>query len=167
MGELDHKEDWGPKKWCFRTVTLDKTLASPLDNKEIKPVHPKENQPWIFTGRTDAEAEAPILWPPDGKSWHWKTLMLGKVGGRRRRGARVDEMVGWYYRLNEHEFEQTPGDSEGTFGVLQPMGSQRIRDLWVSEQQQKLYEKRYEGKDKHTRTRTHAHTHTHTHTHKR
>ena len=87
MGELDHKEDWGPKKWCFRTVTLDKTLASPLDNKEIKPVHPKENQPWIFPGRTDADAATPGLWAPDVKSWFIrKHLNAGKDWRQRRRG---------------------------------------------------------------------------------
>ena len=69
MWELDHKEGWTPKNWCFWTVVLEKTLESPLDNKEIKIVNTKGNQPWIFIGRTDAEAEAPILWPPDGKNW--------------------------------------------------------------------------------------------------
>ena len=69
MWELDHKEGWAPKNWCFWTVVLEKTLESPLDWKEIKPVNPKGNQCWIFIGRTDAEAEAPIIWPPDGKSW--------------------------------------------------------------------------------------------------
>ena len=69
MWELAHKEGWVPKNWCFWTVVLEKTLESPLDSKEIQPVHPKGNQPWIFIGRTDAEAEAPVLWPPDAKSW--------------------------------------------------------------------------------------------------
>ena len=87
MWELDHKEGWAPKNWCFWTVVLEKTLESPLDCKEIQPVHPKGNQPWIFIGRTDAEAEAPIHWPPDAKSDSLeKTLMLGKIEGRRRRG---------------------------------------------------------------------------------
>ena len=86
MWELDHKEGWAPKNWCFWTVLLEKTLESPLDSKEVKPVHPKGNQPWIFIGRTVAEAEAPILWPPDMKSQLMgKTLMLGKIEGRRRR----------------------------------------------------------------------------------
>ena len=84
MWELDYKESWVPKKWCFWTVVLEKTLESPLDNKAIKPVNPKGNQCWIFIGRTDAEAETPILWPPDPLE---KTLMLGKVEGRRRRGS--------------------------------------------------------------------------------
>ena len=87
MWELDYKESWALKIWCFWTVVLEKTLESHLDSKEIQPVHPKGNQPWIFTGRTDAEAEAPILWPPDSKKWLIEmTLMLGKIEGGRRRG---------------------------------------------------------------------------------
>jgi len=87
MWELDSKESWTLKNWCFWTVVLEKTLESPLDCKEIQPVHPKGDQPWMFTGRTDVEAETPILWPPDTKSWLvGKTLMLGKIEGRRRRG---------------------------------------------------------------------------------
>ena len=88
MWELDYKESWVPKNWCFWTVVLEKTLVSPLDCKEIQPVHPKGNQSWIFIGRTDVEAETPVVLPPDVKHWLiWnKTLMLGKVEGRRRRG---------------------------------------------------------------------------------
>ena len=87
MWELDYKESWASKKWCFWTVVLEKTLESPLDSKEIQPVHPKGNQSWISSGRTDAEAETPILWLPDVKNWLiGKTLMLRKVEGRRRRG---------------------------------------------------------------------------------
>ena len=87
MQELDCEESWAQKNWCFWTVALEKTLESPLDCKEIQPVHPKENQSWIFVGRTDAEAETPILWPPDLKSWLiWKDLDAGKIEGRRRRG---------------------------------------------------------------------------------
>ena len=87
MWELDYKESWVLKNWCFWTVMFEKTLESPLDCKEIQPVHPKGNQSWIFIGRTDAEAEMPILWPPDMKNWLiLKTLMLGKIEGRRRRG---------------------------------------------------------------------------------
>ena len=85
MWELDYKESWALKNWCFWIVVLEKILESPLDCKEIQPVHPKGNQSWIFIGRTDAEAEAPIFWPPDGKSSLEKTLMLGKIEGRRRR----------------------------------------------------------------------------------
>ena len=84
--ELDHKEGWVPENWCFQIVVLEETRESPLGCKEIKPVNPKGNQPWIFIGRTDAEAEAPIHWPPDLKSWTLeKTLILGKIEGRRRR----------------------------------------------------------------------------------
>ena len=83
--ELVHKEGWSPKPWCFQTVMLEKTLESSLDCRGIKPVHPKGNQPWLFIGRTDAEAEAPILWPPDAKSLLGKTLILGKTEGKRRR----------------------------------------------------------------------------------
>ena len=83
MWELDHKEGWALKKWCFQTVVLEKTLENPLHSKEIKPVNPKGNQPWIFIGRTDAEAATPVLWPPDSSE---KTLMLGKIEGGRRGG---------------------------------------------------------------------------------
>ena len=110
--ELDHKEGWAPKNWCFWTMVLEKTLESPLDSKEIKPVNLKENQPWIFIGRTDAKAEAPILRPPDAKS-----LLIGKdpAGGkdwRQEKGMTDDEMVGWHHWFNGQQFEQTPGDSE-------------------------------------------------------
>ena len=87
MWDLDYKESWAPKNWYFWTVVLEKTLENPLDCKESQPVHPKGNQSWIFIGRTDVEAETPILWLPVGKSWLiWKTLILGKIEGRRRRG---------------------------------------------------------------------------------
>ena len=89
MWELDHKESWVPKNWCFWTVAVEKTLESPLDCRDIKPVNPKGNQSWIFIRRSDAEAETPILWPPDVKNWQflmWKRLMLGKIEGRRRKG---------------------------------------------------------------------------------
>ena len=89
MWELDHKESWALKNWCFWTVVLEKTPESPLDCKEVQPVHPKGNQSWIFIGRTDAEAESPILWPPDVKNWLiWKDPDPGKIEGRRRRGNR-------------------------------------------------------------------------------
>ena len=110
--ELDHKEGWAPKNWCFQTMVLEKTLQSLLDSKEIKSVNPKRNQPWIFIGRTDAEA--PILWPPYVKSWLiWKDPDTGKDRGQEEKGMTEDEMVGWHHWLNGHESEQTPGDSEG------------------------------------------------------
>ena len=90
LWELDCKESWELKNWCFSTVVLEKTVESPLDSKEIQPVHPKGNQSWIFIGRTDAEAETPILWPPDAKNWLiWKDLMLGKIEGGRRGRQRL------------------------------------------------------------------------------
>ena len=111
--ELYHKEGWVPKNWYLQIVVLEKTLESPLDCKEIKPTHPKASQPWILIGRTDAEAEAPILWPPDAKS-HLisKDTDAGKDWGQEQR-VKKDEMIGWHHWLNGHEFEQTPGDSKG------------------------------------------------------
>ena len=103
--ELDCKEIWVLKNWCFWTVVLEKTLESPMDSKEIQPVQPKGNQSWIFIGRTDAEAETLILWPPDVKNWLiWKDPDAGK-DWRWEKGTTEDEMVGWYHRLNGHEFE--------------------------------------------------------------
>ena len=101
------------KNWCIQAVVLEKTFESPLDCKEIKPVNPKGNQLWIFIGRTDAEAEVPILWPPDAKNWLiGKDPDPGKDWGQEKEATEF-EMVGWYHWLNGHEFEQTPGDSEG------------------------------------------------------
>ena len=94
MWELDYKESLAPKNWCFWTVVLEKTLESPLDCKEIQPVHPKGDQSWMFIGRTDVEAETPILWPPDAKSWLiWKDLDVGNHSGREEKGTTEDEMV--------------------------------------------------------------------------
>ena len=95
MWELDYKESWTPKNWCFQTVGLKNTLESPLDCKEVQPVHPRGNQSWIFIVRTDAEAETPILWPPDVKSWLiWKVCDAGKDWGQEEKGLTEDEMVG-------------------------------------------------------------------------
>ena len=105
MWELDYKESWVPRNWCFWTVVLEKTLQSPLDCKGIQPVHPKGNWSWIFTGRTDAKAETPILWPPDGKNWlFWKNPNAGKDWRLEEKGITEDEMVGWCHWLNGHEF---------------------------------------------------------------
>ena len=105
--------------WCIWTVVLEKTLESPLDCKEIQPVHPKGNQPWLFIGRTDAEAEAPTLWPPDVKSWlTGKDPDAGKDWGQKENKTTEDVMVGWHHWLNGHEFEQTLGDSEGQESLL-------------------------------------------------
>ena len=106
MWELDYKESWALKNWCFWTVVLEKTLESPLDSKEIQPVHPKGNQTWIFIGRTDAEAETPILWPPDVKNWLiGKDADVGKDWWQEEKGTTEDEMVGWHHQLPE--FTQT------------------------------------------------------------
>ena len=124
MWELDYKESSAPKNWCFWTMVLEKTLESPLDSKEIQPVHPEGNQSWIFIGMTDAEAETPVLWPPDGKNWLiGKTLMLEKIEGGRRRG-RQDEMIGWHHWLDGHEFAQVlrTGDGQGGPVCCSPWG---------------------------------------------
>ena len=110
--ELDYKESWVPKNWCFRTMVLEKTLESPLDSKEINPVIPTGNEPWIFIGRTVAKAEAPILWPPDSKSQLTGKDPDAKKDWGQEKGVKEDEMLEWHHRLNGHEFEQTPGDSE-------------------------------------------------------
>ena len=119
MWELDHKEGWAPKHWCFWTMVLEKTLESPLDSKKTKPVNPKGNQPWISFGRTVAEAEAPILWPPDVKS-----QLIGKDAdarqdwGQEEMGVAEDETVGWHHWFNGHEFKQTQGDGEGQGSLI-------------------------------------------------
>ena len=105
MWELDSKERWAPKTWCFWTVVLEKTLERPLDCKEIQPVHPKGDQSWVFIGRTDAEAETPILWPPHVKSrLIWKDSDAGTDWGQEEKGMTEDEMAGWHHRLDGHEF---------------------------------------------------------------
>ena len=112
MWEMDHKEGWTLKNLCFQIMVPEKTLESPLDCKEIKPVNLKENQPWILIGRTDAKA--PMLWPPDAKSQLiGKDLDAGKDWGQKEKAVTEDEMVGWHHWLNGHELEQTPGDSRG------------------------------------------------------
>ena len=106
MWELDYKESWAPSSWCFWTVVLEKTLESPLDCKETQPVHPEGDQSWVFVGRTDAEAETPVLWPPHAKSWLIpKVPDAGKDWGQEEKGMTEDEMVGWRHRLDGHEFE--------------------------------------------------------------
>ena len=132
-----------PKNWCFWTLELEKTLESPLDSKEIKPVNLKENQPWIFIGRNDAEAEAPVLWPPDVKSlFIGKNPDAGKDWGQEKR-VTEDEMVGWHHQLHGHVFEQTLGDSggPGTLVCCIHMGLQRVGHDQATEQQHHLYVK--------------------------
>ena len=125
MWELDHKESWALKNWCFWTLVLEKTLESPLDCKEIHLVSPKGNQPWIFIGMTDAEAEAPILCPPDAKNWLLgKDPDAGKDWRQEEKGRTEDEMVGWHHWFNGHEFEQAPavGDGQGSLVCYSPWG---------------------------------------------
>ena len=132
--ELDHKEGWAPKNGCFWIVVLEKTLESPSDSKEIKPVNPKGNQSWILIGRNDTEV--PILCPPDAKSWLIrKDPDAGKDWMQDEKGIAEDEMVGWHHRLNGHEFEQGSRRwwRTGNPGVLQSMGSQRVRHDWATE----------------------------------
>ena len=115
--KLDYKENWVLKNWCFWTEVLEKTLDSPLDCKEIQPVHPKGNQSWIFIGRTDAEVDAPILWPPDVKNWLiGKDPDAGKDWRQEEKGITEDEMLGWHRWLDGHEFEQAlgVGDAQGS-----------------------------------------------------
>ena len=114
LWELYHNEGWAAKNRCFWTVVLEKTLGRPLNSKETKPVNPKGNQPWIFIGSTDAEAEAPVLWLPESKKSQLigKDPDAGKDWGQEEKGTTEDEMVGWHHWLNGCEFEQTPGDDE-------------------------------------------------------
>ena len=131
MWELDQKESWVPKNWCFWTVVLKKTLESPFDYKEIQPVNPKGNQSWLFIGKTDVEAETPILWPPDAKSWLiWRDPDAGKDWGQEAKGMAEDEMVGWHHRLDGHEFEQALGvdvDREAWCAAVYGAGKSRTR----------------------------------------
>ena len=132
MWELDYEESWAPKNWCFWTVVLEKTLESPLDCKEIQPAHCKGNQSWVFIGRTDAEAETPILWPPHAKSWlTGKDPMLGGIGGRRRRGR---QRMRWLDG-NTNSMDMNSGSLwwTGRRGVLQFMGLQRVGQDWETE----------------------------------
>ena len=124
MWQLDYKESWAPKNWCFWTVVLNKTLESPLDCKEIQPVHSEGDQSWVFIGRTDVEAETPILWPPDAKSWLiWKDPDAQKDWGQEEKGTTEDKMVGWHHWLNGCECEWTPGVGDGP-------GGQACCDSW-------------------------------------
>ena len=130
MWELDYKESWVQKNWCFWTVVLEKTLESPLDCKEIQPVHPKGDQSWIFIWRTDAKAETPILWPPDVENWLiGKDPDAWKDWRQEEKGMTKDRMVGWHHWLNESRSWWWTGRS----GVLQSMGSQRVRHDWATE----------------------------------
>ena len=123
MWELDYKEGWAPKNWCFWTVVLEKTLEGPLDCKEIQSVHPKGDQSWAFIGRSDAET--PILWPPDVKSWLiWKDPDAGKDLRQEEKGTTEDEMVGWHHLLDGHGFRWTlgVGDEQGGLACCNSWG---------------------------------------------
>ena len=123
MWELDCEESLAPKNWCFWTVVLEKALGSPLDCKEIHPVH-SEDQPWVFFGRNDAKAEIPVLWPPHVKSWLiGKDSDAGRDWGQEENGTRGDEMAGWHYQLDGHE-------SEWTLGVGDGQGGRACCDSW-------------------------------------
>ena len=118
MWELDYKESWALKNWCFWTVVLEKTPESPLDCQEIQPVHPKGDQSWVYIGRTDFEAKTPILWPSDAKSWLiWKDPDAGNDWGQEEKGMTEEDMVGWHHRLNGHGFGWTPGVGDGQGGL--------------------------------------------------
>ena len=125
MWQLDHKGSWASKNWCFWTVVLERTLESPLDYKENKPVNIKGNQSWIFIGRTDVEAETPLLWPPDVKNrLIWKDLDAGKDWRQEKNRTTEDEMVGWHHWLNGHGFGWTlvAGDGQGGLACCIPWG---------------------------------------------
>ena len=136
MWELEYKESWVPKNWYFWTVVLEKTLENPLDSKEIPVVNPKGNQSWIFIGRTDAEAETPILWPLDAKSWLvGKDPDAGVDWRQEEKGTTGDEMVGWYRRLNGQEFEQAlgVGDGQRSLACSSPGGHKELDMIeWLS-----------------------------------
>ena len=135
MLDLDCEESWEPKNWCFWTVVLEKTLESPLDFKEIQPVHSKGDQSWVFFGRNDAKAETPVLWPPHVKSWvTGKDSDAGRDWGQEEKGTTEDEMAGWHHRPDGREFEWTPGVGDGQ-GGLEYCNSwgRRVRHNWATE----------------------------------
>ena len=119
MSDWDYKQGWVLKNWCFQTLVLEKTLESPLNSKETKPVNPKRNQPWIFIGKTDGEAEAPILWRPHAKRWLIeKDSDAGRDWGQEEKGMTEDEMAGWHHWLDGHESEWTLGIGDGQGGLV-------------------------------------------------
>ena len=133
MWELDYKESWVPNNWCFWTVVLEKTLESPLNCKEIQPVHPKGNQSWIFIGRTDAEAETPVLWPLMGRADSFKKiLILGKIEGRRRKGRQRRRWLDGITDSMDMTLSKPMGDGDGQ-GSLMSVGLQRVGHNWAIE----------------------------------
>ena len=134
MWELDCEESWVPKNWCFWTMVLEKTLESPLDCKEIQPVHSEGDQPWDFFGRNDAKAETPVLWPPHAKSWLIrKDSDAGRNWGQEEKGTTEDEMAGWHYWLDGRESEWWSWWWTGMPGMLRLLGSQRVGHDWATE----------------------------------
>ena len=133
MWELDYKESWAWRNWCFWAVVLEKTLESPLDCKEIQPVHPQGDKSWVFIGRTDAKAETPILWPPDAKSWLIrKDPDAGKDWKQEEKGMMEDETVGWHHQLDGHGFGWAPGVGDGQVGLV-CCGSWGCKELDMTE----------------------------------
>ena len=144
MCELNHKESWALKNWCFWTVVFEKTFEIPLDFKAISQTSPKGNQSWLFIGRTDAEAESQILWPPDVKNWFTgKDPDAGKDWRQEEKGTTEDDRVGWHHQLDGYEFEQAPGvgDGQGSLACCSPWGRKQLDTteqlnwtvcLWVS-----------------------------------
>ena len=129
------EESWALKNWCFWTVVLEKTLESPLDCKKIQSVHSKEDQSWVFIGRTDAKAETPVLWPPHAKSWLiGKDSVAGKDWGQEEKGMTEVEMAGWHHRLDGRESEWTPGvgDGQGGLACCNSWGC-KVGHHWVTE----------------------------------
>ena len=135
MWELDCEESWAPKNWSFWSVVLEKTLESPLDCKEIQPVHSEGDQPWDFFGKNDAKAETPVLWPPHVKSWLiGKDSDAGREWGQEEKGMTGDETAGWHHRLDGHEFEWTPGDGDGQGGLACcDSWGRRVGHNWATE----------------------------------
>ena len=134
MSELDYKENWVLKSWWIWTMVMEKPLVNPLDCKEIQPANPRGNHLWIFSGSTDPEAEAPILWPPDVNNWLiGRDPGAGKSWRQQDKGTTADVMVGWHDQLDGYEFEQAPEVGDGTRkpGMLPSVGSQRVRHDWV------------------------------------
>ena len=152
MWELDCEESWAPKNWCFWTVVLEKTLESPLDCKEIQPVHPKD-QSWVLIGRTDAET--PVLWPPDSKNCLiWEDPDAGKDWGQEEKGTTEDEMVGWYHRLSGHVFRWTlgVGDEQGGLACCSSWGRKELdmsdRLNWTENSAECYYKYMFKNKEK-------------------
>ena len=132
MWELNYKESWVPKNWCFQTVVLEKTLESPLACKKIKAVNPKGNQSGIVIGRTDVEGETPILWPPDAKNWLiWKDPDAEKDWRQKEKGMIEGEMVGWHHQLDGHEFGQAPGVGDGQGSLVWHAAVSGVAKSWI------------------------------------